>query len=219
MADRERERGSKHWCEHCRCWTQPDPLSIRAHEGGSRHKDALKNFLIEQRKRKVEERRAAEATSRTLAEISAAAGAAVSSDFASAPPPLPPPPLPPPPPPLGAAGLKLELILSSDSAYVSFPTHNPYNVSYSHSASRGNDMLGTLWVRVNGWYSAGQRRSPNKGVRRVRRSTAAYVCKEKTFFLPLCYRGRIPALAFHYSLCRPAIYRSRPARMTRARCV
>lgn len=91
MATRQGEKdyrigstGVKHWCEHCRCWTQPDPLSIRAHEGGSRHKDALKRFLIEQRKRKVDERRAGEATSRALAEIAAAAGAAVSADFAPA---------------------------------------------------------------------------------------------------------------------------------------
>jgi hypothetical protein len=48
-----------------------------------------------------------------------------------------------------------------------FPTHNPYNVSYSRSASRdsrGHDMLryGPVMGEVNGWYRASWSRDYNR---------------------------------------------------------
>ena len=45
MASHYRLSNEKHWCEHCRCWTQRDALSIKHHESGSRHKEALRTFL------------------------------------------------------------------------------------------------------------------------------------------------------------------------------
>jgi hypothetical protein len=94
----------KHWCEYCRTWIQPDPSvsavcpvhkalvslpthlpccepqSIKLHNQGQRHKNAEKDFLLEQRKSKFEERNAANELARTLREIEQTAAVAIARD-------------------------------------------------------------------------------------------------------------------------------------------
>jgi hypothetical protein len=57
------------YCEHCRCWLKNDPMTVRGHEGGRGHREALKRFLIDTRKRKVAERNADDEKTRILRQI------------------------------------------------------------------------------------------------------------------------------------------------------
>jgi hypothetical protein len=57
------------YCEHCRCWLKNDPMTIRGHEGGRGHREALKSFLIDTRKRKIADRKAEDDKARMLLQI------------------------------------------------------------------------------------------------------------------------------------------------------
>jgi hypothetical protein len=73
----------RYYCEWCNQWMGGDPKTRKFHEQGRKHRDALKSFLIETRKRKVAVRRAEEDTARMLKQIDAdahrAMGVGVSS--------------------------------------------------------------------------------------------------------------------------------------------
>ncbi|KAA0162669.1 hypothetical protein FNF31_03197 [Cafeteria roenbergensis] len=85
----------KHWCEHCRTWTQGDAISIRIHENGKKHKENVQRFLAEQERDKVKKSMQEDKTAALLRSVEAAAGAAMRGHAAFADVP-PPPPLPPP---------------------------------------------------------------------------------------------------------------------------
>lgn len=92
----------KHFCNYCKIWAQGDPVSIKLHEQGKNHQVNVKQYLIDQRKQKLENADQTNELQRTLAGIEAAAREQVARDFAgSVPPPPPPPPPAPAPPPNG----------------------------------------------------------------------------------------------------------------------
>ena len=45
---------AKHHCKFCKCWLQGDKASIRHHENGSRHREAVAEFLKAKREAKRE---------------------------------------------------------------------------------------------------------------------------------------------------------------------
>lgn len=88
---------SKHWCEFCKVWVQPDPVSIKTHEKAQKHQNTVKQFLYEQKQKKFQDKRDKEDLQKTLASIEAAAREQLDQDLrpqAN----IPPPPPPPPPP-------------------------------------------------------------------------------------------------------------------------
>ena len=57
------------YCEQCHCWLKNDPMTLRGHEGGRGHREALKRFLIDTRKRKVADRKTEDDKTRMLGQI------------------------------------------------------------------------------------------------------------------------------------------------------
>ena len=74
---------AKHYCKYCKVWMQGDRVSIRNHESGKRHQEALLEF----KKERSEAKRGAALDERELQkqlrEIEKAAAAAVDQDLAS----------------------------------------------------------------------------------------------------------------------------------------
>ena len=50
---------AKHWCKFCKTWVQGDKASVRHHEQGARHKQAVEEYVRNKRKRKDEQKGAA----------------------------------------------------------------------------------------------------------------------------------------------------------------
>ena len=76
-------RNAMHWCEYCRVWTQPDFVSIKGHENGSKHQESVRQFLLNQKKRKTDEERSKAELSSMLARMESAAVAGLQKDVRS----------------------------------------------------------------------------------------------------------------------------------------
>jgi hypothetical protein len=69
--------GVKHWCEICRTYVQPNPISIRLHEQGTRHKTNLHESLRGKLKDEQDDKRKSDELQRTLQEMDREARAAM----------------------------------------------------------------------------------------------------------------------------------------------
>jgi hypothetical protein len=69
--------GVRHWCEICRTYVQPNPISIRLHEQGTRHKTNLHESLRGKLKDEQDDKRKSDELQRTLQEMDREARAAM----------------------------------------------------------------------------------------------------------------------------------------------